>query len=364
MRNPTGPETTRPVAHNELLGRATRTGSWSEQAVSTHRLVADAVASGRDADAAELARYSLIEMAEVVLLFPEFFESSWRFLIREGVPEPELRAASDRLGDRALAAGAAPLSLAESWRNYETEVARFVAACADCRSLDLLAGYLDALSQWRLAHDWACNRVYLYVDLCAQYLGEDSVAAFWDELMRELYPSRDRFDIDRASWSESIEILSIDTAETFRGHLSGPGRVGDIEISDEPDRIVFSFSPCGTGGRTFLDRPEGAVEGTAGPGGDPERFGVTTRPHDWSWGKTGVCLYCVHCCQLQERIPIRRFGYPLRVIDPPVWPAARGEGRCTWTIYKDVSQVPDEVYERVGEVRPATFGSRARASKS
>ena len=107
-----------------------------------------------------------------------------------------------------------------------------------------------------------------------------------------------------------------------------PGRLGDIEIVEEPGRIVFRFSPCGTGGRTFVDGWNGPGAGDGGTGArrspmdDPDRFGVTTRPHDWSWGKAGVCLYCVHCCQLQERIPIRRFGYPLRVVDPPLWPQA------------------------------------------
>ena len=354
-----GPETVGPVAHNDLLGRATRTGSWAEQAVSTHRLVEEAVAVGRDADAAELAGYSLVEMAEPVLLFPTFFESSRRFLIREGVPEPELAAASIRFEQRAIAAGAAPIDLVESWRSYEGAVARFVTACANGHAADAIAGYLHGLHQWRLAHDWACNRVYLYAELCAQYLGEDRVGDFWDELMRDIYPSRDRFGTDRAAWSESVEILSIDTAETFRGHLSGPGRLGDIEISDEPDRIVFSFSPCGTGGRTFLEhRDDESVGGGDVTMGDPERFGVTTSPHDWSWSKTGVCLYCVHCCQLQERIPIRRLGYPLRVIDPPVWPEALAEGRCTWTIYKDLSQIPAEAYERVGETKPAILGAQ------
>ena len=84
--------------------------------------------------------------------------------------------------------------------------------------------------------------------------------------------------------------------------------------------------------------------------------------HDWSWGQAGVCLYCVHCCQLQERIPIRRFGYPLRVIEPPLWPEARGEGRCTWTIYKDPAMVPAEAYERVGETKPAALGSLTRGA--
>jgi hypothetical protein len=347
-----------PVVYHALLGRVTRTGTWPDQAVSTHRLIESAVADGRGEDAAELARYSLIEMDEPAQLFPAFFDSARRFLLREGVPESELVAAEHLLDGEVAAPG-----LLESWREYEVAVDEFASACEEEKGSDAYQRFQAALSRWRIAHDRACNRVYLHVDLCARHLGEARVGEFWDELMGEVYPTRDRFDLDRTPWSESAEILSVDTVETFRGHLSGPGRLGDLEISEEPDRIVFSFSPCGTGGQTFLDREGDDAPGFEVPMGDVSRFGVTTRPHDWSWRKTGVCLYCVHCCQLQERIPIQRLGYPLRVIEPPLWPAARGEGRCTWTIFKNPSEIPAEVYERVGESKPATLGSAARASR-
>jgi hypothetical protein len=349
-----------PVEHHPLLGRVTRTGPLSDQAVSTHRLIDAALADGRDTDAAELARYSVIEMAEVFTLFPGFFDTARRFLISGGLPEADLAAAEEHLDGRASSSGTDPPDLAGSWRAYEAAAAAFATSCEAGRGAGALAAFRTALSQWRRAHDGGCNRVYLYADLCAQRLGEDRVGDFWDELMADFYPTRDRFDVDRAPWGESVEVLSIDTAETFRGHLSGPDRLGDIEIIDEPGRTVFRFSPCGTGGRTFTGSPNDDGTSLEVPMDDPDRFGVTTRPHDWSWGKAGVCLYCVHCCQLQERVPMRRFGYPLRVIEPPVWPESRGVGRCTWTIYKDLSQIPAEAYERVGETKPTAPGSAAR----
>ena len=300
-------------------------------------------------------------MAEPFALFPAFFESARRFLVRAGVAQLDLEAAEEHFERRSPGTDEALPELAESWRDYESAVQAFASSSDGGGGTGEIAAFRAALSQWRLAHDRACNRVYFYVDLCARLLGEDRVEAFWDELMGAVYPTRDRFDVDRAPWSESVEILSLDTAETFRGHLSGPGRLGDLEIREEPDRIVFSFSPCGTGGRTFLDGKDPGGAGVEAPMDDPDRFGVTTRPHDWSWGKAGVCLYCVHCCQLQERIPIRRFGYPLRVIEAPVWPQARGEGRCTWTVYKDLSLIPAEVYERVGETKPTVLGSSGRS---
>jgi hypothetical protein len=299
-------------------------------------------------------------MAEVFTWFPAFFESARRFLVSGGLAEADLVAAEEQLDRRAASSGTDAPDLAGSWRAYEAAVEAFVTSCAAGRSSGAFADFRTALSRWRLAHDVACNRAYLYADLCAQRLGEDRVGDFWDELMGDFYPTRDGFDVDRTPWGESVEILSIDTAETFRGHLSGPDRLGDIEIRDEPGRTVFRFSPCGTGGRTFTGSPDDDGAGGEVPMDDPDRFGVTTRPHDWSWGKAGICLYCVHCCQLQERVPMRRFGYPLRVIEPPVWPESRGAGRCTWTIYKDLSQIPAEAYERVGETKPTALGSAAR----
>ncbi|MDF2823600.1 MAG: hypothetical protein K0R68_1008, partial [Mycobacterium sp.] len=114
------------------------------------------------------------------------------------------------------------------------------------------------------------------------------------------------------------------------GHLCGPRRDGAFSVTEESDRWVISFAPCGSGGRTF----ESAF--------DSRR--VTTERHDWAWNTVGVCLYCAHCCQLQQRVPIARLGFPLRVVEPPT----DAEPVCTWSIYKDPRDVPDAAYTSVG----------------
>ena len=93
----------------------------------------------------------------------------------------------------------------------------------------------------------------------------------------------------------------------------------------------------------------------------PYDFAVTTRPHDWAWNKVGVCSYCVHCCQLNEVMPIDRLGYPTRVIDAPTWPATEPNPSCTWWIYRDPSLVPDAVYERVGRTASRRPTGRGQA---
>ncbi|CAN5567349.1 hypothetical protein BH20CHL6_BH20CHL6_10030 [soil metagenome] len=58
-----------------------------------------------------------------------------------------------------------------------------------------------------------------------------------------------------------------------------------------------------------------------------------------------------------------RFGYPVRVIDPPVYPDTNRypeeRQRCQWQMFKDPTQVPAEYYERVGRQKPTSFGSTA-----
>ena len=72
------------------------------------------------------------------------------------------------------------------------------------------------------------------------------------------------------------------------------------------------------------------------------------RPHPFAWNRVGVCHYCIHCCVLQQLEPIRRLGYPARVIEPPTEP----EMQCSWTVYRRPDLVPDSAYTAVGETPP------------
>ncbi len=50
-------------------------------------------------------------------------------------------------------------------------------------------------------------------------------------------------------------------------------------------------------------------------------------------------------------------------MDPPTYPQSdRVSGRfqkCQWTVYKDPTAAPAEVYERAGRTKPTEFGSKA-----
>jgi len=339
------------LQNHPLIGRTVRGGTWKEQGVSTFRIAADAVREGRLDDACSLARYTVQEASEGHELYPVFIERARSFLINEGISKSVVDAEEDRIRACLRLPDGSEFDPTTAWSAYTALIDEVVRACNENQR----EAALDLLERGRLTlregHDRHCDIVYGFVDVCARYLGEDRVGAFWDALMRDFYPSRDRYDVAITPWPESFEVLMTDGIESLRGHLSGPSRMGDVEVIEEENRWALRFDPCGSGGRTMQPDMEGGPPRME----SPYNFAVTTAEHDWAWNRKGVCLYCVHCCQLQERVPIKKFGYPVRVVEPPIWPSSSEGAKCTWYVYKEHTCVEPELYQRVGLRKPSTL---------
>ena len=190
----------------------------------------------------------------------------------------------------------------------------------------------DAVSVWRDSHDAHLALTAGWVDAPVHHLGEARLGDLWQELQADGIAHYARYETSRRAWSLSRALLTQVALEGMHGHLGGPTRQGEIELEEHPDRVTMRFRPCGSGGQIVN-------------GG---KHGRTTAPHPFACNEVGVCHYCVHCCVLQQLEPIKRLGYPARVIEPPLTPGQS----CSWTVYRDPSLVPDEAYLRVGE-RPA-----------
>ena len=134
------------------------------------------------------------------------------------------------------------------------------------------------------------------------------------------------------------------TVEGMRGHLSGPGRQGNVQLTDEGDRVVVAFDPCGSGGRARRGDPARGIP----PSSERPEFGDAEGAHDWTWGERGVCLYCAHCSLVNEILPIERLGFPMRVTEYPRDPG----DPCRWILYRDPRDVPEWAYARVGKTKP------------
>ena len=341
-----------PLVDDPIVGHQVRAGSWTDQAASSYALAAAALDGGRLADAAALARHTVEEAREGYELYALWTVRIRETLGAEGVDQAEVAASEARL--QALLAGEAgePFDIHSGWAAYTAAIDDVEAACAAGDAAAARDSLERARTLWLATHDRGCDQVYGMLDLVVRHLGERRIGPLWDELMAPMYETYDVYDTATHPWPRSMHRLILIAALSLRGHLSGPGRMGAIEIVEEDDRWVLSFEPCGSGGRTYRD------DDPDGPRMEPPYgFAVTTEAHDWAWRKTGVCVYCVHCCQLNQRMPIRRFGYPTRVIEPPIWPEARHGGVCRWSVYKDPALVPVEAYTSVGYEKPATDGT-------
>ncbi|MBM3482828.1 MAG: hypothetical protein FJX66_05965 [Alphaproteobacteria bacterium] len=349
-----------PVAYDAILGGPARTGTLSDKARSSYALAREALAAGRFDDAANLGRHTVEEAREAYELYRDWIGQIRDYLIEYGVAASMVSEGEARLAVLLRAPDGRAFDLDAGWRAYIEAIERFATLATKGDAEAATTALREAWALWLDAHDKGCDQVGGMLDLVVEHLGESHVGPLWDRLMAPMYDFYDRYDTDSAPWPISFQRILTVAIEALRGHLSGPTREGDIEITDEKDRVVLRFDPCGSGGRSMRTDP---VTGERPRMEAPFGFRVTTRAHPWSWSKKGICVYCVHCCQLNMRMPIAKFGYPTRVVEPPTWPEARIGGKCSWIIYKDPRLVPDAAYEAVGEMKPSAIGSAATRAR-
>ena len=353
-------EGTTRIAFSDLLGRRVRMGSWQDQKVSTYAKIRDALEQGRWDEAAELASYFVDEANVCFTLYRQWIADLNAYLRAGGVERAEL--------DRVNAEIVSKLSLPDGrtwnprrrWDELLAVVQAFTAA-AYREHLALALARLDELKEiWRQTHDRDVDHTYGLMSEIVARFGESSIRGMWNEVLLPLFVWRyEKFDIDKHPWDEGLEVLMLVACEAMRGHLVGPERTGDFELIETEDRYILRFDPCGSGGRTIRGD---SIEGTPARMEEPYGWTVSQEPHPWNHFQTGVCHYCTHCIALMEEMPIDRFGYPVRVIDPPRYGAVDAEGnpeKCQWQMFKDPTAVPDEYYERCGRSKPTRFGSQA-----
>jgi hypothetical protein len=183
-----------------------------------------------------------------------------------------------------------------------------------------------------VVHDIYAQYVQDILAFIARTYGEDQVEAAFRGALGTWF--KERYEAyNKMTLAERVQL----TAEGMRCHLDGPERMGDFELIEEDKRFVFKWDPCGSGGAL---RRRAAATG--------REVESAREAHDWTWGKKGVCLYCSHCSMVNEILPIENFGYPNRITE---YPEKAGDP-CTWYIYKDPDDIPEEYYTRVGKKKP------------
>lgn len=344
------------VGYEPALGRVARIGSWNELAKGTFRSAAEHLTAGDGDAAADLVEVAVLEADELRDIYQRWPEATAGWIRDRGVPAADIDAAAGELrkliGDRAMD------GIQAEWPDFTAAVEDAAAACR-AHTAHASAEIERARAVWQGIHDRAVDRVSGLVDIAVRLVGEEALGQLWDFLMADWYDIHARrYAMANQPWSDSAHQLMIAIVDGFHAHLTGTGRQGDIEVINETHRIGFRFAPCGSGGRSL----DGRISDDLPRAGAPFGFAVTTEPHDWAWNTVGICSYCVHCCQLNEAMPIDRLGYPTRVIDAPTWNPDDPVTTCTWWVYRDPADVPDHIYERVGR-DPSRRPGRTRVTK-
>lgn len=348
------------VLHPELR-RPIRAEDWDGLSTGTYTRVAQAIA-GASPDRAELARYFRTEARIIYDIYTQWRAAARQCLLDKGVDAAAL--ATDEARIHALSVGGRPPIIADrdaAWRAVDD-------ACEGAATLADPAGARAALDEmqrlWRHLHDSDVDHLSGLFDAVITRFGEAALGEMYEKwVIGDWFAKRyKRFDVTHFPWAEAFPLIVYLTFESMHGHLAGPGRLGDVTFESFEDRVTFTFAPCGSGGRAVIGEP---LDGTPPHMAPPYRWKALEERHDFAWNLKGVCTYCAHCCILTEKLPIESYGYPVRVVDPPLWPND-GHAVCKWTVYRTPEAVPEAVYARLGFRKPApgeTLGSAGFATR-
>ncbi|MBM3789216.1 MAG: hypothetical protein FJW35_02575 [Acidobacteria bacterium] len=185
-------------------------------------------------------------------------------------------------------------------------------------------------------HDLYCDWTYADLDYVAGKYGEEEVyhiLRYAKQVLSKVFYGR----VPQLTVEETVVFF----AEAMRAHRTGPKELGDFVLREEPDRYVMEFDPCGSGGRM---RRVGEVDQTPPRTGPPLNLGRTQQAYPWTWGKSGVPYYCIHCCVWHEIMAIEAQGYPTKITEYSDDPAVP----CVWLFYKKPELIPEEYFTRIG----------------
>lgn len=347
------------IEFSEVLGRRVRLGNWQDQKISTYRKIQEAIRDARWDDAAELADYFTDEANVCFSLYRQWINDLRGFLRSEGMSEEELSVVDADVRSKLTLPDGREWNAHRHWDRYRSEQRALLAHLYRQETEAALDALATMKETWRQTHDRDVDHTYGLMSAIQERHGSEGIVAMYDRLLLPLFAWRyEKFDIDKHPWDEGLETLVQVACEAMRGHLVGPERTGDFELEETEDAFILRFDPCGSGQRTIRGD---WIEETPARMEPPYNWGVSQEEASWNHFTKGICLYCAHCIILMEEMPMDRFGYPVRVVDPPIYPDTDRDPsirqQCQWTMYKDPTAVPEEVYVRVGRTKPDVFGS-------
>jgi hypothetical protein len=170
---------------------------------------------------------------------------------------------------------------------------RTVAAIKAGRTEEALEGVEAMLKEALPIHDFYGDMCAVFCDFVAERLGEDAVAEAWRFLGERLW--RPVFEQMSDAGAETLATVY---AMFLRSHRY------DFRVTEDDEKFTFHLDYCPSGQRMMLEGK------TKGDPRHPLEHGVSTKPHDWTFGKTGVPYYCGHTALWFQLLPAE-WGKPI-----------------------------------------------------
>lgn len=117
------------------------------------------------------------------------------------------------------------------------------------------------------------------------------------------------------------------------------GHQQPLKVVEDDEKVCVTMVPCGSGERLIQ-------RGRCEP---PWNFSMIQRPQPMTGGKIDLPVYCTHEPVI-EMLTIEQLGYPISVCFTPE--KVGREGGCRFCMYKNVKDIPEEVWTRVGMQKP------------
>lgn len=335
------------LVNHPVLERLIRGGDWQSLSEGTVPLLRRLITAGDD-DIAAHADMFRSEMRVIYDIYTQWFADTKRYLRDKGQADQAIERQHDDIRNRLAPYHRATLrDRATVWAEIEVSVAKIAAPGPTQDRLDALAA---ATEQWRDLHDGEVDQLAGLFSYVVASHGEPALREMYEGwVIGDWFAKRyRRFDVSEMAWKDASWLLTYLGFEGHHGHLSGTARDGSIDWVETDAAVTISFAPCGSGGRSVQGESRDGLPPLMEA---PINFPVLAEAHDFTWNKPGICGYCAHCCILHETLPIAKFGYPVRVTEPPTYPLTEAS-RCSWTVYKDLRAIPEEAYRRVGARKP------------
>jgi hypothetical protein len=182
-----------------------------------------------------------------------------------------------------------------------------------------------AVTQWASLKDYSINWITSLLTFVADELGEEAVERALRRTGEEFVRPRRETDTRWADLPASVRAKVIARAMV--------GNMGQVAVSEDDEKITLSFR-CGSGGKLIDD---GRYEGD-------HPYVVLREPAGRSFMRDELWGYCAHCSVNNEIQPVEWGAAPTSIEYPPERPG----DPCVHHVYKDVTAMPREVYDRIG----------------